>query len=101
MLRIIPGGKGEQPGGQNPWPVPRIRVWPRTEDIRKYIKHPNGNIGFRATIYESVEWPLDAFTKRRLADRPPTVLDHPPDPPPEPSPEPPQVEAAQEPPKPE
>jgi len=66
-----------------PFPVPRIRVWPRTEEIRKYIRHPLGNIGFRATIYESVEWPFDAFTKRRLGalDKPPTVLDHPPDPP--------------------
>jgi hypothetical protein len=44
------------------------------------MKHPVGNISFRATINESVEWPFDQFTKRRLGsfDRPPSVYDHPP-----------------------
>lgn len=56
--------------------VGRIRVWPSSEDVRKYIKHPLGNIAFRATIMDSVEWPFDQFTKRRLQDG--TVLDHPP-----------------------
>jgi len=63
-----------KPNGEDPFPVGRIRVWPRTENIRKYIKHPLGNIAFRGSLEESVEWPFDQFTKRRLADG--TVLDH-------------------------
>jgi hypothetical protein len=65
---------------EHPWPIPRIRVWPRNDEIRKYMKHPVGNIAFRATIADSVEWPFDQFTKRRLGsfDRPPSVYDHPP-----------------------
>lgn len=46
----------------------RIRVWPAREDVRMYIKHPAGRIAFRATLAESVEWPVDAFTLRRIKD---------------------------------
>jgi hypothetical protein len=49
--------------------IGRIRVWPASENIRKYIKHPLGNIAFRATVLESVEWPFDQFTKRRIKDK--------------------------------
>jgi len=45
--------------------VARVRVWPRDENIRRVIKHPSG-VAFRKE--GSVEWPLDAFTKRRLRD---------------------------------
>lgn len=62
-------------------PQSRIRVWPSTEDVRKYIRHPSGNIGFRATLQESVEWPFDSFTKRRIQDG--TVFDHDPNWPPQ------------------
>jgi hypothetical protein len=65
-----------KPSETNPFPTQRIRVWPKNEDIRKYIVYPIGNIKFRATIYDSVEWPLDQFTKRRLAKG--DILDHPP-----------------------
>jgi hypothetical protein len=46
--------------------VPRVRVTPRDEKIRRNIKHPAGGIGFRAK--GSVEWPYDQFTKRRVRD---------------------------------
>jgi hypothetical protein len=58
-----------------------IRVWPASEDIRKYIKHPHRNIKFRATLNDSVEWPFDQFTKRRIKDG--TVLTEAPQPWPE------------------
>jgi len=45
--------------------IPRVRVLPASDDIRKYIKHPTG-IKFPAT--GSAEWPLDSFTRRRLRD---------------------------------
>ena len=57
-------------------PQQRVRVWPANEDIRKYIKHPSRRIGFRGSVSESVEWPNDQFTKRRVADG--TVLLNPP-----------------------
>jgi hypothetical protein len=43
----------------------RVRVEPATEELRHVLKHPNG-MAFRAQ--GSVEWPLDRFTQRRLAD---------------------------------
>jgi hypothetical protein len=49
-------------------PVERVRVWPAHEGIRKVIYHPTGRIRFRETLEESVEWPNDAFTKRRIID---------------------------------
>jgi len=45
--------------------VKRVRVEPANDDMRRLLKHPNG-MAFRA--HGSVEWPLDKFTKRRLAD---------------------------------
>jgi len=42
-----------------------VRVLPRDDTIRKGIKHPSG-AKFPAS--GSVEWPLDSFTRRRLAD---------------------------------
>jgi hypothetical protein len=45
--------------------IPRVRVLPATEVIRRTIKHPRG-MRFRTT--GSVEWPNDSFTQRRLAD---------------------------------
>ena len=46
--------------------VPRVRVEPANDDMRRLLKHPNG-MAFRSS--GSVEWPLDRFTKRRLADK--------------------------------
>jgi hypothetical protein len=69
--------------GSDRFQIGRIRVWPgktrsyTAEEIRKYIRHPLGNIKFRATIYDSVEWPFDQFTKRRIKDG--TVLTEAPD----------------------
>lgn len=48
-----------------PAPVSRIRVLPKDDSVRRLIKHPRGG-AFRGE--GSVEWPLDGFTKRRLAD---------------------------------
>ena len=44
---------------------PRVRVVPRDDDIREFIKHPNAG-PFPAS--GSADWPLDTFTHRRLAD---------------------------------
>jgi hypothetical protein len=49
-------------------PQDRVRVWPAHEGIRKHIIHPSGRIRFGGTMDESVEWPNDAFTKRRILD---------------------------------
>jgi hypothetical protein len=43
-----------------------VRVLPRNDQIRKYIKHPRTRVGFPAE--GSAEWPNDAFTKRRIID---------------------------------
>ena len=47
-----------------------LRVTPKNDDIRKYIKHPKAG-GFRSE--GSVEWPNDAFTQRRIRDGDVTV----------------------------
>jgi hypothetical protein len=46
--------------------VPKVRVLPKNDEIRKILVHPNGNLAFRE--HGSVEWPLDQFTLRRLRD---------------------------------
>ena len=43
-----------------------VRVVPRTDDIRKYLKHPATRVGFLAE--GASEWPNDQFTRRRIAD---------------------------------
>lgn len=45
--------------------VERVRVTPKDDNIRKFIRHPLG-IAFPES--GSVEWPLDSFTRRRLRD---------------------------------
>jgi hypothetical protein len=42
-----------------------VRVEPSTDVLRKAVRHPRG-IGFPPS--GAVEWPLDRFTKRRIAD---------------------------------
>jgi hypothetical protein len=44
----------------------RVRVVPANEDLRRNLKHPAGQIKFPET--GSVEWPLDRFTRRRIAE---------------------------------
>jgi hypothetical protein len=46
--------------------VPRVRVLPRDDDVRKHIAHYPTGVGFPAE--GSVEWPYDNFTKRRIRD---------------------------------
>jgi hypothetical protein len=46
--------------------VARVRVLPKNELIRKYLKHEPTKIAFRPE--GSIEWPLDNFTMRRLRD---------------------------------
>lgn len=48
-----------------------VRVNPKNDMIRKYIKHPRTGVGFPAD--GSCEWPNDAFTKRRVIDGDVTV----------------------------
>lgn len=81
-----------RPTEEDPFPIGTIRVWPANDKIRKYIRHPLGDIKFRDRIDQSVEWPFDQFTKRRLKRG--TVLDHPPPPEPVAEPEPPKPEGA-------
>jgi len=45
--------------------IPRVRVVPASDDVRKYIKHPSG---LKFPESGAAEWPLDSFTRRRLRD---------------------------------
>ena len=45
--------------------IPRVRVLPADEVMRRLLRHPNG-MGFRSE--GSVEWPLDKCTQRRLGE---------------------------------
>ena len=45
--------------------LPRVRVVPANDAMRRILKHPRG-MAFRSS--GSVEWPLDKFTQRRSAD---------------------------------
>jgi hypothetical protein len=45
--------------------MPRVRVLPASEEIRRVPKHPRG-MPFRE--HGSVEWPLDTFTHKRIAE---------------------------------
>lgn len=47
-------------------PGESVRVNPASDELRKALKHPTSGMKFPAE--GSAEWPLDAFTKRRLAD---------------------------------
>jgi hypothetical protein len=42
-----------------------MQVWPKNEEMRKILRHPNG-VGFHPE--GSVEWPDDTFTYRRITD---------------------------------
>lgn len=43
-----------------------MNVWPKNDEIRKFIVHPSSNISFPE--HGPVDWPDDAFTHRRIAD---------------------------------
>lgn len=43
-----------------------VKVWPKSDAIRKLLKHPSNNVGFPEN--GPLEWPEDAFTHRRLED---------------------------------
>ena len=48
-----------------------IKVYAGSEALRGSLRHPGiggSGIRFRETLGEAVEWPNDAFTKRRIAD---------------------------------
>lgn len=45
--------------------IPRVRVIPRDDEMRAILRHPSG-MAFLAE--GSVEWPLDNFTRRRIAE---------------------------------
>jgi len=44
----------------------QVRVAPANENVRKHIQHPSVPIPFGDL--DSLEWPNDQFTKRRLRD---------------------------------
>jgi len=43
-----------------------MKVWPKNDEMRKFLTHPLGNIAFRED--GSAEWPDDSFTHRRIQD---------------------------------
>ena len=43
-----------------------VRVVPRDENMRRYLKHPSTRVGFLAE--GSAEWPNDQFTRRRIKE---------------------------------
>jgi hypothetical protein len=43
-----------------------VRVVPKNDAVRRYLKHGLTKVGFLAE--GSAEWPLDQFTKRRIKD---------------------------------
>jgi hypothetical protein len=43
-----------------------VRVVPKNDDLRRFLKHGLTRVGFLAE--GSAEWPMDQFTKRRLKD---------------------------------
>lgn len=45
--------------------TPRVRVNPASDSLRGALVHPSG---IKFPEHGSVEWPLDSFTKRRIAD---------------------------------
>jgi len=52
-------------------PPKTVKVYAGSEALRGSLRHPGiggGGIRFRETLGEAVEWPNDAFTKRRIAD---------------------------------
>ena len=55
--------------------LPRVRVVPANDELRRVLKHPRG-MAFRST--GSVEWPLDKFTERRLREGAITIESPPP-----------------------
>ncbi|HEY2678640.1 MAG TPA: hypothetical protein VGI65_16835 [Steroidobacteraceae bacterium] len=68
--------------------IPRVHVLPANEDIRRVLKHPRG-MAFRST--GPVDWPLDKYTQRRIADGSVTVVEEKKS---EPQPQPPKPPAA-------
>lgn len=52
---------------------PRVRVVPASDELRSVLRHPHA-IAFRSS--GSVEWPLDRFTHRRLADGSITIAEN-------------------------
>ena len=45
--------------------LPRVRVNPVSDEMRRALVHPNGR---KFPEGGSVEWPLDQFTRRRIKD---------------------------------
>jgi hypothetical protein len=50
--------------------IPRVRVTPANDDLRRVLRHPNG---MKFPPNGSVEWPMDQFTRRRIKDGSVTV----------------------------
>jgi hypothetical protein len=49
-----------------------MKVLPRNDEMRKMLRHPNGDIPFRDE--GPAEWPDDSFTHRRIMDGDITVV---------------------------
>jgi hypothetical protein len=43
-----------------------MKVWPRTDELRKVLRHPS-RAGFR-TLDGPEDWPEDSFTTRLISD---------------------------------
>jgi len=53
---------------QGDLPPPTVKVYAANEVMRGVLRHPSGNVSFRETLGEAVEWPNDGFTARRIAE---------------------------------
>ena len=51
--------------------VPSVRVTPKNDEIRKYLRHMPSGVKFPDS--GSAVWPNDTFTQRRIADGDVTV----------------------------
>ena len=45
-----------------------VRVLPANMDMIKHLKHPNTGVPRLTSLQTPVEWPLDQFTARRIAE---------------------------------
>ena len=75
-------------------PLKEIGVWPRDEDVRRFLYHPLDRRRF-PNYPDASPWPDDQFTKRRIVEG--AILTEPPKALTAPAPKPPVLDEEQEP----
>lgn len=74
VMKRDPRTGQERPQDKELQDRPRVvRVTPKNDAVRRYLKHGITKVGFLAE--GSAEWPFDQFTKRRIKDGDVTVED--------------------------